>query len=230
MARLRAAGAVILGKTRMHEFAWGMVTPPTRNPWDPDRVARRLSGGSGAAVAGRLCRPALGSDTGGSIGSRPPVRIVGLKPNYGRVGGRGSCRIPGPSTMPGRDLTVADAALMLQGFAGPDAAIPRPARAPVPDYTPGSTRPSGLRVAVIRNHFFDAIDDDVAAAVGRRSASSKTGAARCATSRLPSLRHGLGAIYAIELASSTAYHDRSSPGPVAGFRRRRPRLVEMGRS
>ncbi|RUP12542.1 MAG: amidase, partial [Methylobacterium sp.] len=66
VARMRAAGAVILGKLRMHEFAWGMVTPPTRNPWDLDRVPGGSSGGSGAAVAARLCPAALGSDTGGS--------------------------------------------------------------------------------------------------------------------------------------------------------------------
>ena len=67
VARLRDAGAIILGKTRMHEFAWGNVTPPTRNPWDPDRIPGGSSGGSAAAVAARLCAAALGSDTGGSI-------------------------------------------------------------------------------------------------------------------------------------------------------------------
>src|SRR5690242_144699 len=85
-ARLRAAGAVLIGKTRTHEFAWGNVTPPTRNPWDIERIPGGSSGGSGAAVAARLCAAAMGSDTGGSI--RIPASLsgtVGLKPTFGRI-------------------------------------------------------------------------------------------------------------------------------------------------
>jgi len=233
VARLRAAGAVILGKLRMHEFAWGMVTPPTRNPWDLARVPGGSSGGSGAAVAARLCPAALGSDTGGSI--RIPAAlcgVVGLKPTYGRVGRSGivphswSLDHAGPLT-----LTVADAALMLQVLAGPDAGDPASSAAPVDDYTAWLDRPiRGLRVAVIRNHFFDAVDDDVAAAV---EGALRFFAAQGCTIRdvaVPSLRHGLGAIYAIELASSTAYHDRSlTQGHVAGFAADVRDLVEMGR-
>ncbi|KAA0110511.1 Asp-tRNA(Asn)/Glu-tRNA(Gln) amidotransferase subunit GatA [Methylobacterium sp. P1-11] len=233
VARLREAGAVILGKLRMHEFAWGMVTPPTRNPWDLARVPGGSSGGSGAAVAARLCPAALGSDTGGSI--RIPAAlcgVVGLKPTYGRVGRSGivphswSLDHAGPLT-----LTVADAALMLQVLAGPDAGDPASSAAPVDDYTAGLDRPiRGLRVAVIRNHFFDAVDDDVAAAV---EGALRFFAAQGCTIRdvaVPSLRHGLGAIYAIELASSTAYHDRGlTQGHVAGFAADVRDLVEMGR-
>ena len=85
-ARLRAAGAVLIGKTRTHEFAWGNVTPPVRNPWDLTRVPSGSSGGSGAAVAAGLCVAGLGSDTGGSI--RMPAAAcgtVGLKATFGRV-------------------------------------------------------------------------------------------------------------------------------------------------
>ncbi len=186
VARLRAAGAVILGKLRMHEFAWGMVTPPTRNPWDLDRVPGGSSGGSGAAVAARLCPAALGSDTGGSI--RIPAAlcgVVGLKPTYGRVGRSGivphswSLDHAGPLT-----LTVADSALMLQALAGPDAGDPAASAAPVPDYTAGLDRPiRGLRVAVIRNHFFDAVDEDVAVAIEGALRFLADRAARSATSR-----------------------------------------------
>jgi aspartyl-tRNA(Asn)/glutamyl-tRNA(Gln) amidotransferase subunit A len=233
VARLRAAGAVILGKLRMHEFAWGMVTPPARNPWDPERVPGGSSGGSGAAVAARLCPAALGSDTGGSI--RIPAAlcgVVGLKPTYGRVGRSGivphswSLDHAGPLTR-----TVADAALMLQILAGPDSGDPATRAEPVPDYTAGLDQPlRGLRVAVIRNHFFDAVDDDVAAAVdgALRYFTDQGCAVRDVT--VPSLRYGLGAIYAIELASSTAYHDRSlARGHVAGFAGDVRDLVEMGR-
>lgn len=233
VARLRAAGAVILGKLRMHEFAWGMVTPPTRNPWDLARVPGGSSGGSGAAVAARLCPAALGSDTGGSI--RIPAAlcgVVGLKPTYGRIGRSGivphswSLDHAGPLT-----LTVADAALLLQILAGPDPADPAAASVPVPDYTAGLDEPvGGLRVAVIRNHFFEAVDEDVAAAVEEaiRFFAGQGCTVRDVT--VPALRYGLGAIYAIELASSTAYHDRSlAQGHVAGFADDVRDLVEMGR-
>lgn len=233
VAKLRAAGAVILGKLRMHEFAWGMVTPPTRNPWDLARVPGGSSGGSGAAVAARLCPAALGSDTGGSI--RIPAAlcgVVGLKPTYGRIGRSGivphswSLDHAGPLT-----LTVADAALMLQCLAGSDPADPAAASAPVPDYAAGLGEPiRGLRVAVIRNHFFEAIDEDVAASVEEAIRFFEGQGCEVRDVQMPSLRYGLGAIFAIELASSTAYHDRSlAQGHVAGFAADVRDLVEMGR-
>ncbi|MCJ2073233.1 amidase [Methylobacterium sp. J-030] len=233
VAKLRAAGAVILGKLRMHEFAWGTVTPPTRNPWDLARVPGGSSGGSGAAVAAGLCPAALGSDTGGSI--RIPAAlggIVGLKPTYGRIGRSGivphswSLDHAGPLTR-----TVADAALLLGTLAGPDPDDPAASTAPVPDYRAGLDAPvRGLRVAVIRNHFFDAIDADVAAAV--EAAIGFFAGQGCAVRdvAVPSLRYGLGAIYAIELASSAAFHDRNlAQGHVAGFAADVRDLIEMGR-
>lgn len=233
VGKLRAAGAVILGKLRMHEFAWGMITPPTRNPWDLTRVPGGSSGGSGAAVAARLCPAALGSDTGGSI--RIPAAlcgVVGLKPTYGRIGRSGivphswSLDHAGPLT-----LTVADAALLLQVLAGPDPDDPAASAAPIPDYAAKLDAPLwGLRVAVIRNHFFEAVDEDVGAAVedAIRFFAGEGCTVRDVT--VPSLRYGLGAIYAIELASSTAYHDRSlAQGHVAGFADDVRDLVEMGR-
>lgn len=233
VARLRAAGAVILGKLRMHEFAWGMVTPPTRNPWDLARVPGGSSGGSGAAVAARLCPAALGSDTGGSI--RIPAAlcgVVGLKPTYGRIGRSGivphswSLDHAGPLT-----LTVADAAILLNTLAGPDPHDPAASSAPVPDYTVGLDAPiRGRRVAVVRNHFFDALDCDVGAAVEEAIHFFAGQGCPVREVTVPSLRYGLGAIYAIELASSTAYHDRSmTQGHVAGFAQDVRDLVEMGR-
>ncbi|MDP4006269.1 amidase [Methylobacterium sp. NEAU K] len=233
VARLRAAGAVVIGKLRMHEFAWGTVTPPSRNPWDLTRVPGGSSGGSGAAVAARLCPAALGSDTGGSI--RIPAAlcgVVGLKPTYGRIGRSGivphswSLDHAGPLT-----LTVADAARLLQVLAGPDPDDPAASAAPVPDYLAGLERPvRGLRVAVIRNHVFDAVDDAVGGAIENaiRFFADQGCAVRDAT--VPALRYGLGAIFAIELASSAAYHDRSiARGHVAGFAEDVRDLVEMGR-
>jgi aspartyl-tRNA(Asn)/glutamyl-tRNA(Gln) amidotransferase subunit A len=86
VARLKAAGAVIIGKTNTHEFAYGYVTTPTRNPWDTQRIPGGSSGGSGSAVAASMCIAGTGTDTGGSIRVPSAMNgIVGLKPTFGRV-------------------------------------------------------------------------------------------------------------------------------------------------
>ena len=93
--RLKGAGAVILGKTNMHEFAWGGTSAnphygSVRNPWNPERFPAGSSGGSGAAVAARTCFGALGTDTGGSIRLPSAVNgIVGIRPTIGRVSNAG---------------------------------------------------------------------------------------------------------------------------------------------
>jgi AtzE family amidohydrolase len=157
--RLEAAGAVIVGKTRLPEFAYspGSNNPqfgPTRNPHDPTRDAGGSSSGSGAAVATGMVFAALGSDTGGSI--RIPASlcgIVGLKPTFGRVSLHGAVPLSwsldhvGPMTR-----SVADAALMLEALAGADPRDPRTRSIPVPSVTPrllAGVR--GLRIGVLGN-------------------------------------------------------------------------------
>lgn len=232
-SRLRQAGAILLGKTRTHEFAWGTTTPPTRNPWNAERIPGGSSGGSGAVLAAGLCVAALGSDTGGSI--RIPASLcgtVGLKPSFGRVSRTGivphswSLDHAGPLTR-----SVADAAIMLGVLAGYDPSDPGCRDYPVPDYLAalnGSVQ--GLRIAVCRNHFFDsnqpAVDEAVEHALGWFSAQGAT--VRDVT--LPNLEYGLGAIFAIELSSSTAYHDVSlRSGRVEEFASDVRTLVELGR-
>ncbi len=233
VARLRAAGAVLLGKTRLHEFAWGTVTPPTRNPWDLDRVPGGSSGGSGAAVTAGLCAAALGSDTGGSI--RIPASLcgtVGLKPTFGRIGRSGivphswSLDHAGPLTR-----TVTDAAILLNALAGPDPQDPSCADRPVPDYTRALGEPlSGLRVGVCRNHFFGRNQESVETAVEQALESLASQGARLREFRIPNLDYGLGAIFAIELSSSTAYHDVSlRAGRAQHFEPDVRTLVEIGR-
>ncbi len=125
--RLRAAGAIVLGKTGMHEFAYGVTCDnpfygPVRNPWDTTRIPGGSSGGSAAAIAAGMCAAALGSDTGGSI--RIPAAlcgVVGLKPTFGRVSCYGVIALcPSLDHTGPLARTVGDAAILLEGIAGAD--------------------------------------------------------------------------------------------------------------
>jgi aspartyl-tRNA(Asn)/glutamyl-tRNA(Gln) amidotransferase subunit A len=238
VARLRAADAVILGKTNMDEFAMGSSNEnsaygPVRNPWDTERAPGGSSGGSAVAVAARMSLAALGSDTGGSI--RIPAGLcglVGLKPTFGRVSRTGivphswSLDHPGPMTR-----TVADTAALMTVLAGYDASDPASRDEPVPDYAAALGQSvAGLRVGVCRNHFFGRNQDAVEAAVETAIGDLASAGASVVEFRLPNLDYGLAAIFAIELASSTAYHDRAlQAGRTAHYRPDVRTLVEMGR-
>ena len=231
VTRLRQSGAVLLGKTNMHEFAWGNVTPPTRNPWDIARVPGGSSGGSGAAVASSFCSAALGSDTGGSI--RIPASLcgtVGLKATYGLISKRGvithswSLDHAGPLTK-----TVGDAALLLNALAGYDPADPSSKKVSAADYTRCERSLSDLRIGVCRNHFMDRNSAEVQRAIEvaiEELCSISRGLVEIA---LPNLQYGLGAIFAIELASSSTYHSRSlKMGRQKSFTSDVRTLVEIG--
>ncbi|ANA34786.1 MULTISPECIES: amidase [Burkholderiaceae] len=233
VARLRAAGAVLIGKTRTHEFAWGTETPPTRNPWDPGRIPGGSSGGSGAALASRMAFGALGSDTGGSI--RIPASlcgVVGLKPTFGRVSRTGvvphswSLDHAGPLTRSTRD-----AALMLQVLAGHDKLDPATAAVPVADYRAGlDAGIAGMRIGVCRNHFFGRNEVEVERLVDAAIADLQALGARTVDFEIPNLQYGLGAIFAIELASSAAWHDKGlQSGATADMADDVRTLVEIGR-
>lgn len=166
--RLRAQGAVFIGKTVTQEFAAGVVSVPARNPWDSERIPGGSSGGSAAAVAAGSCLLGLGSDTGGSI--RIPASVtgtVGLKPTYGRASKQGvfslswSLDTVGPITR-----TVEDAALALNVMAGYDPADPTTVDMPAGDATAelgGDIQ--GMRIGVARGFFFDRIQAGVRDAV-----------------------------------------------------------------
>lgn len=233
VARLREAGAVIIGKTRLHEFAWGTVTPPTSNPWSLECVPGGSSGGSGAAVMAGLASAALGSDTGGSI--RIPASLcgsVGLKPTFGRIGRGGivphswSLDHAGPLTR-----TVEDAAVLLATLAGPDPDDPSCQDLPVPDFSASlGESVSGLRLGVCQNHFFGRNQEDVETAVLAAIDDLAAAGADIRRFELPNLVYGLGAILAIELSSSTAYHDVSlRAGLATGYQPDVRTLVEIGR-
>ncbi len=171
--RLRQAGAVILGKNNLHEFAYGgssLVSfyGDVHNPRNPAHIAGGSSGGSAAAVAAGLCYAAIGTDTAGSI--REPAALcgcVGFKPTYGRVSARGVIPLSwsldhiGPLA-----ATVGDAALVLQAIAGYDALDPCSVDVPASDYISALREDTKtLRVGIPRGHFFDDLDDEVRAGV-----------------------------------------------------------------
>ena len=161
--KLREAGAILLGKLGMHEFAFGGPSidapfPAVRNPWNTDHIPGGSSSGSGAALAAGLCYGALGSDTGGSI--RTPSShcgIVGIKPTYGRVSRYGvvplswSLDHAGPMAR-----SVEDCAILLQAIAGFDAKDPASADVAVPNFQSGlGGGIKGLRIGVPRSGWFD---------------------------------------------------------------------------
>jgi aspartyl-tRNA(Asn)/glutamyl-tRNA(Gln) amidotransferase subunit A len=171
--RLKRAGAVILGKTNLHELAYGSTSAnahygPVRNPWREDHHPGGSSGGSSAAVAAGMAYAAMGSDTGASI--RQPaacVGIVGIKPTFGRVSKYGALPLSwsqdhaGPLTR-----SVRDAALILQVLAGHDPRDPTTVERPVPDFAAGlDDGIAGRRIGVARAFFFEDCDPEVAALV-----------------------------------------------------------------
>ncbi|MCS7089765.1 MAG: Asp-tRNA(Asn)/Glu-tRNA(Gln) amidotransferase subunit GatA [Verrucomicrobiota bacterium] len=210
--RLRAAGAVLLGRLNMDEFAMGSSTEnsafgPTRNPWDLERTAGGSSGGSAAAVAAGECPAALGSDTGGSI--RQPAAFcgcVGLKPTYGRVSRYGLVAFAssldqiGPLT-----ATVQDAALLLQVIAGHD---PRDATSlpdPVPDYVAGLCPDlRGICLGLPREYFADGIHPEIAQALQRATEHLQSLGAEIREVSLPHTPWALATYYIIATAEASA--------------------------
>lgn len=171
--RLRAAGAVLLGKLNMHEFAYGGTSVPSyygavHNPWNLARIAGGSSGGSAAAVAAGLCIGALGSDTAASV--RHPAAycgVVGLKPTYGRVSTRGVIPLSwsldhiGPLCR-----SAADAALLLETIAGFDPLEPSSVARPTDRYAGAiDAGTASLRIGLVRRPYFEHLDPDIEAAV-----------------------------------------------------------------
>jgi aspartyl-tRNA(Asn)/glutamyl-tRNA(Gln) amidotransferase subunit A len=230
IAKLKRAGAVIVGKLNMDEFAMGSSTEhsafkPTRNPWDLARVPGGSSGGSAAAVAADMCLAALGSDTGGSI--RQPAShcgIVGLKPTYGRVSRFGLVAFASSLDQIGplaKDVT--DCALLLSAIAGHDPADSTSVPEKVPDYAAGLMTAKdlkGLRVGIAQEFSTaEGLDPDVAAAVGGAIKTLEALGARCREVSLPHTPYGVAVYYVIapaEASSNLARYD----GVKYGFRDR----------
>ena len=223
--RFNSAGAVLMGKLQMHEFAIGptSINPhdgPAHNPWDTDRVTGGSSGGSGSSVAAGQVMAALGSDTGGSV--RIPSTlcgIVGLKPTFGRVSRYGvyplswSLDTVGPMTR-----TVRDTALVMNVIAGYDPRDPWSVDRPAEDYTASLDRGvDGLRIGVPRQHFFDLIDPEVRQAFEQAALVLERLGGKVEEVSIPILERSLSISGVIMLAEAAAVHIdhlRNSAGDI----------------
>ncbi len=214
IAKLKAAGAVLLGKLNMSEFASGDAFAHPygrpRNPWDLGRNPGTSSSGSGAATAAGLCATSLGEDTGGSIrGPATFCGLVGLRPTWGRVSRHGmqgaawSMDTAGPISR-----TVADCAMTLGAIAGHDPKDPYTWDAPVPDYLAGLTGDiRGLKVGVVRERVYsEVVDPEVGAAVVQAIARLGELGADLAEVSLPLMPHSAAISSGIIMVDSAALH------------------------
>lgn len=214
--RLRRAGAIFIGKTNMHEFAWGGTSAnphygAVRNPWNTERFPAGSSGGSGVAVAARSCYGAVGTDTGGSIRLPSAINgVVGIRPTYGRVSNHGiiplawSMDTAGPMAR-----TVQDCALMFGVMAGHDSKDPASAARPCPDY--GATLNDGvrgLRIGVVPGYFFHHLQPPVHDAVRAALGTFEGLGAQLVDVDIENIHGNISAQLTIESAEPSTYHQR----------------------
>jgi aspartyl-tRNA(Asn)/glutamyl-tRNA(Gln) amidotransferase subunit A len=216
--RFREAGAVMLGKLNMDEFAMGSSNEtsyygPVRNPWQTDAVPGGSSGGSAAAVAARLTPGATGTDTGGSI--RQPAAfcgITGIKPTYGRVSRWGMIAFASSLDQGGpMARTAEDCALMLQVMAGFDPRDSTSVDRPVPDYHAALNAPlSGLRIGLPKEFFGDGLDADIAGVIRAAVDEFRRQGASIHEVSLPHMNLSVPAYYVVapaECSSNLARYD-----------------------
>ena len=212
--RFRDAGAILMGKLQMHEFALGATSEnphhgPARNPWDITRITGGSSGGSGSSVAAGQCMAALGSDTGGSV--RIPASacgIVGLKPTFGRISRVGvfplanSLDTVGPMTR-----TVRDTAIVMNAIAGYDERDRSSADRSDEDFTRLLGQDvSGLRIGVPQDYFYDLIDEEVTNAVRRAAEVLEELGAHVEECSIPALNDSIGISGTILLTEAAEIH------------------------
>jgi aspartyl-tRNA(Asn)/glutamyl-tRNA(Gln) amidotransferase subunit A len=215
VARLKQAGVVMLGKLNTHEFAYGPTNDssmfgPCRNPWDTERFSGGSSGGSGAAVALRMCAGATGSDTGGSV--RMPSAccgITGLKPTYGRASRHGLYTMCWTMDHCGPLVRSAeDAALMFQPMAGPDGHDAAAADRAVPDFAGalgGDIK--GLKIGLPRRYFFDRAQPEIETAADQAIAVLEGLGAEVQEVDIAYIEYAAAAAMVHYLSESRAYHD-----------------------
>ncbi|MFT5695730.1 MAG: aspartyl-tRNA(Asn)/glutamyl-tRNA(Gln) amidotransferase subunit A [Myxococcota bacterium] len=211
--RLQAAGAILLGRANMDEFAMGSSTENSihgvaHNPWDLERTCGGSSGGSAAAVAARITSAALGSDTGGSI--RQPASfcgVTGLKPTYGRVSRWGLVAFASSLDQIGCfTQSAADAAMVLQGIAGHDPRDSTSIPEPVPDFSAALTGDvAGLRIGLPKEYFADSgCDPEILERVRAGVAELEAAGAKVVEVSLPHSKYGVPAYYMIANAEASS--------------------------
>jgi aspartyl-tRNA(Asn)/glutamyl-tRNA(Gln) amidotransferase subunit A len=218
IARLKAADAVLIGKTNMDEFAMGGSTEnsaffATTNPWDVSRTPGGSSGGSAACVAASMAPLSIGSDTGGSI--RQPAGfcgVTGLKPTYGRVSRYGLVAFASSLDQVGPFARSAeDIALLLQTIAGHDPMDSTSAQVNLPNFCETVNRPlEGLRLGLVREHFGPGLDDQVEAAVRQAISDFESRGASVNEISLPHSKYAIATYYVIaacEASSNLARYD-----------------------
>ncbi|MCG6924574.1 MAG: Asp-tRNA(Asn)/Glu-tRNA(Gln) amidotransferase subunit GatA [Acidobacteria bacterium] len=212
VARLENAGAIVVGKANMDEFAMGSSTEnsafkPTRNPWDPARVPGGSSGGSAAAVAARMAPVALGSDTGGSI--RQPAAlcgVVGLKPTYGRVSRYGLVAFASSLDQVGPlARSVDDVALVANALCGHDPRDSTSAAEPAPDFS-GALKagPEGLRIGVPESFLAEGVETETLARFREALATLEGAGLRVVDVELPHLPHAIATYYLVATAEASS--------------------------
>jgi aspartyl-tRNA(Asn)/glutamyl-tRNA(Gln) amidotransferase subunit A len=225
ISRLNEAGAIVVGKTNMDEFAMGSSNEssafgPVKNPWDTSRVPGGSSGGSAVAVASGVVRAALGSETGGSV--RQPASlcgIVGFKPTYGRISRYGLVAFASSLDNIGIfGQTAADVADVLGVIAGRDPLDSTSADVPVPDYTATLNDDiAGKTIGIPRELFGEGLDDEVRGAVEKSISNFESLGAKTIDVELPYAKYGIAVYYIIataEASSNLARYD----GVRYGFR------------
>ncbi|MEM7280196.1 MAG: Asp-tRNA(Asn)/Glu-tRNA(Gln) amidotransferase subunit GatA [Pseudomonadota bacterium] len=212
VSRLASAGAVVLGKTNMDEFAMGSSNEnsfygPVKNPWDETRVPGGSSGGSAAAMAARMCAAATGTDTGGSI--RQPAAlsgVTGIKPTYGRVSRFGM--IAFASSLDQGGCFAADArgaALMLSAMSGFDPLDSTSSETQVPDYTESlGERLEGLKIGIPTQFFEDGLDERIATPVRQAAKELESQGAYCVEVALPHLSLSVPTYYVVAPAEASS--------------------------
>ncbi|MDT5197386.1 MAG: aspartyl-tRNA(Asn)/glutamyl-tRNA(Gln) amidotransferase subunit [Mycobacterium sp.] len=231
VAKLYAAGMVLIGKTHTHEFAYGATTPTTGNPWAPDRTPGGSSGGSGAAVASGVVHVALGSDTGGSI--RIPAALcgtVGLKPTFGRASRVGVASLSWSLDHVGPlSRNVVDSALVMAAMSGYDRRDPGTVEVAVPDMVAGiDAGVAGKKIGIPANYYTEQLDPEAAQAARTAATTLEALGAELVEVRIPMAEHVISTEWAIMMPEATAYHLDSLRNSPEKFTDETRTLLETG--
>lgn len=239
--RLKRAGAIVIGKTNLHEFAYGVTTVnphfgATRNPWDLGRIVGGSSGGSAAALASGMCAGSIGTDTGGSV--RIPSAlcgVVGLKATFGRVSCYGSVPLaPSFDHVGPMARTVSDVAILLGAIAGRDALDETTSAVSVPDFAAGlngaKRKKRALRIGWPRDYFFERVEPEILEALKKAARQCEELGAKIEEVSLPHVAESVDPSTQIALAEARVVHENAGyfPAHAAEYSEETRKRLEMG--